>query len=593
MRVIQTTLNKFVKAQDDMKEAILTAVFANPQGKYTHILIDGPPGTGKTLICEVFSRLCAIRYNRVQMTPDMLPNDLIGGLSVDSNSGTFTPKQNFRSIFCNLLLADEINRTPPKTQSALLSAMAELKTVMDNKVYDLGYDFGQNWGDDEFINRYKKSGYSYKIPNAKNGNVFIVLATQNPFEHEGTYTLPEAQMDRFLIKFNQNYPEDFGIVTDLSVGNYYDSLYKSIHPFEGNPDDFDEPNLDDVILFRLEEKEMEKIRSKAIRTLKTIVAQIEKMLKKNEANEVISEINESLKKIENNLSRINPQTVKAIILNIEKSIAKLSETDRRLTVHDLERTLKVDLGRFPKMELEIEVIIENLEEISKKLNSIVGQTVYTEIINNLLQLIEKLNQIKNVNDLIDAVIENIAQYTKNNNPDDLNKIIEEIRKCLIKFKYEQVAHYDRLDDISSALSYGDIVDMRRVIAGAVRIPHLVHNLVEDFYFKMLRHPEFKSHLSVRPTPLILPAAQFKRFWDYVKENKNTDLENFNWNNQKDNLCIRAKDVKKCIEQMVPHRIILNRGVETGNLSAEEYIRQVALSFFDQLVSSEKYKDAFK
>ncbi|OBG29650.1 MoxR family ATPase [Mycobacterium sp. 852002-51057_SCH5723018] len=146
---------------------ILTAVLARG-----HILIEDLPGLGKTLIARSFAAALGLRFTRVQFTPDLLPADLLGSTIYDMQSGQFA----FRAgpIFTNLLLADEINRTPPKTQAALLEAMAEGQVSID--------------------------GETHKLPTP-----FIVLATDNPIEYEGTYPLPEAQLDRFAIRLELRY----------------------------------------------------------------------------------------------------------------------------------------------------------------------------------------------------------------------------------------------------------------------------------------------------------------------------------------------------------------------------------------------------
>ena len=146
---------------------ILTAVLARG-----HVLIEDLPGLGKTLIARSFAAALGLRFTRVQFTPDLLPADLLGSTIYDMQSGGFT----FRAgpIFTNLLLSDEINRTPPKTQAALLEAMAEGQVSMD--------------------------GETHKLPKP-----FVVLATDNPIEYEGTYPLPEAQLDRFAIRLQLRY----------------------------------------------------------------------------------------------------------------------------------------------------------------------------------------------------------------------------------------------------------------------------------------------------------------------------------------------------------------------------------------------------
>jgi MoxR-like ATPase len=146
---------------------ILTTVLARG-----HVLIEDLPGLGKTLIARSFAAALGLDFTRVQFTPDLLPADLLGSTVYDMQSGRFEFRQG--PIFTNLLLADEINRTPPKTQAALLEAMAEGQVSID--------------------------GVTHRLPKP-----FIVLATDNPIEYEGTYPLPEAQLDRFAVRLELRY----------------------------------------------------------------------------------------------------------------------------------------------------------------------------------------------------------------------------------------------------------------------------------------------------------------------------------------------------------------------------------------------------
>ncbi|CAM5743811.1 MoxR family ATPase [Mycolicibacterium aubagnense] len=146
---------------------ILTAVLAGG-----HVLIEDLPGLGKTLIAKSFARALGLTFTRVQFTPDLLPADLLGSTIYDMQSARFEFRRG--PIFTNLLLGDEINRTPPKTQAALLEAMAESQVSID--------------------------GETHRLPSP-----FIVLATDNPIEYEGTYPLPEAQLDRFAIRLELKY----------------------------------------------------------------------------------------------------------------------------------------------------------------------------------------------------------------------------------------------------------------------------------------------------------------------------------------------------------------------------------------------------
>lgn len=155
--------------QDELLESIIAALVCEG-----HLLIEGLPGLGKTLSVSIMSKLCDLQFQRIQFTPDLLPSDLIGTMMYNQQKQEFTTK--FGPIFTQLVLADEINRSPAKVQAALLEAMAEKQVTIGEK--------------------------THKLPSP-----FVVLATQNPIEQEGTYNLPEAQLDRFMMKISVDYPE--------------------------------------------------------------------------------------------------------------------------------------------------------------------------------------------------------------------------------------------------------------------------------------------------------------------------------------------------------------------------------------------------
>jgi len=160
---------KVVYGQDDMLEAVIAALVCDG-----HLLIEGMPGLGKTLSVSIMSKLCDLKFNRIQFTPDLLPSDLIGTMIYSQQKEQFSTK--FGPIFTQLVLADEINRSPAKVQAALLEAMAERQVTIGDTSHKLG-------------------------------KPFVVLATQNPIEQEGTYSLPEAQLDRFMMKIHVDYPD--------------------------------------------------------------------------------------------------------------------------------------------------------------------------------------------------------------------------------------------------------------------------------------------------------------------------------------------------------------------------------------------------
>jgi MoxR-like ATPase len=161
-------MEKVIVGQKYLLERLLVGLLANG-----HILIEGVPGLAKTMSVKVLSQAIKTKFQRIQFTPDLLPADLIGTLIYSPKDGAFTTKKG--PIFSNIILADEINRAPAKVQSALLEAMQERQVTIGEGTYKL----------DE---------------------PFLVLATQNPIEHEGTYPLPEAQVDRFMLKLKIEYP---------------------------------------------------------------------------------------------------------------------------------------------------------------------------------------------------------------------------------------------------------------------------------------------------------------------------------------------------------------------------------------------------
>jgi MoxR-like ATPase len=159
---IRSEVGKAVVGQDDVIDMLLTSLLVNG-----HILLEGVPGTAKTLLAQSFAASLSIKFGRIQFTPDLMPGDVLGTNLFNFQTNAFTLTKG--PIFTELLLADEINRAPPKTQAALLQAMNERIVTIDGHDYSLGDDF-------------------------------MVIATQNPIEQQGTYPLPEAQLDRFLFK---------------------------------------------------------------------------------------------------------------------------------------------------------------------------------------------------------------------------------------------------------------------------------------------------------------------------------------------------------------------------------------------------------
>ena len=166
---LREQLDKVILGQERVKSLAITSIIAGG-----HMLLEGAPGTGKTLLALALSRLVGCRFRRIQFTPDLMPADLLGANIFSQKTQEFALRPG--PVFTDVLLADEINRTPPRTQSALLESMQENAAAIDGTRYEIS-------------------------------PVFTVFATQNPVEFEGTYPLPEAQRDRFLFKINIDFPE--------------------------------------------------------------------------------------------------------------------------------------------------------------------------------------------------------------------------------------------------------------------------------------------------------------------------------------------------------------------------------------------------
>jgi MoxR-like ATPase len=167
---IRAEIAKAIVGQDGMVDMLLVALLSEG-----HVLMEGPPGTAKTFLAQSFATALGLDFGRIQFTPDLLPGDILGSNLFNFQTSQFTLTRG--PIFCDLLLADEINRTPPKTQAALLEAMQERRVTLDGETYPLA-------------------------------DSFMVVATQNPIENQGVYPLPEAQLDRFLFKLLVPYPDE-------------------------------------------------------------------------------------------------------------------------------------------------------------------------------------------------------------------------------------------------------------------------------------------------------------------------------------------------------------------------------------------------
>ena len=186
---ILDTINSVVLGKDSVARLCVVALIAGE-----HVLLEDVPGVGKTLMAKALSRCIDANFSRVQFTPDLLPSDILGSSVYNTEKAAFV--FNYGAIFSNFVLADEINRAPPRTQSALLEAMSDNQISVD--------------------------GTTYELPDP-----FMVIATQDPFEFEGTYVLPESQLDRFLMRLSMGYPDrrfESQIILNHKSGNPVDDL---------------------------------------------------------------------------------------------------------------------------------------------------------------------------------------------------------------------------------------------------------------------------------------------------------------------------------------------------------------------------------
>ncbi|MBZ5634740.1 MAG: MoxR family ATPase [Acidobacteriia bacterium] len=180
---VRAEIGKIIVGQQDVVDGVLICLLAGG-----HVLLEGVPGLGKTTLLRTLSKVMHLKYSRIQFTPDLMPADIVGSMIIDSDSGSKALRFSPGPIFAHLVLADEINRATPKTQSALLEAMQEHTVTSGTQTLEL------------------------EPP-------FLVMATQNPIEMEGTYPLPEAQLDRFLMKILVRYPSraDLGTIVERTI----------------------------------------------------------------------------------------------------------------------------------------------------------------------------------------------------------------------------------------------------------------------------------------------------------------------------------------------------------------------------------------
>jgi MoxR-like ATPase len=199
---LRAEVAKVVVGQEGTVSGIVVALLSRG-----HVLLEGVPGTAKTLLVKTLAAALDLETRRVQFTPDLMPSDLIGQVVYRQSEGTFTFREG--PVFTNLLLADEVNRTPPKTQAALLEAMEERQVTVE--------------------------GTAHPLPEP-----FLVIATQNPIEYEGTYPLPEAQLDRFLFKLDVGYPsaaEEIDVLVRHDAGmDPHDIAAAGVRPVAGAAD---------------------------------------------------------------------------------------------------------------------------------------------------------------------------------------------------------------------------------------------------------------------------------------------------------------------------------------------------------------------
>jgi MoxR-like ATPase len=194
VQTLKEELGKVIVGQEQMVELLLAAMLADG-----HVLIEGVPGVAKTLTAKLLSKSIAVGFSRIQFTPDLMPSDVIGTSIFNPKESSFQFKQG--PIFSNIVLIDEINRAPAKTQAALFEVMEERQITVDGQTYSLAAPF-------------------------------IVVATQNPIEQEGTYHLPEAQLDRFLFKINVTYPtlhQEFQVLMNHHQSNL-ENMMNLVHP---------------------------------------------------------------------------------------------------------------------------------------------------------------------------------------------------------------------------------------------------------------------------------------------------------------------------------------------------------------------------
>lgn len=213
IETIKEEVKKIIVGQEELIDSLLVGLIANG-----HILVEGVPGLAKTTAINALSKALGIDFKRVQFTPDLLPSDVTGTEIYNPNSGEFSIKQG--PIFTNLLLADEINRAPAKVQSALLEVMQERQVTIGDRTF-------------------------------KVDEPFLVMATENPVEQEGTYRLPEAQLDRFMLKVVVGYntlKEEMEIVNRVAISGFEEvNAVASVEDLKAIKDDLKKVHVDDAI----------------------------------------------------------------------------------------------------------------------------------------------------------------------------------------------------------------------------------------------------------------------------------------------------------------------------------------------------------
>jgi len=305
-RAVKAEIGKAISGQEKTVDQALVAVLANG-----HVLLEGVPGVAKTLLVRTLARTLDLEFGRIQFTPDLMPSDVLGTNVFDVKSSDFRLRKG--PVFVNVLLADEINRTPPKTQAALLEAMEERTATID--------------------------GIAYPLPPP-----FLVFATQNPVDFEGTYPLPEAQQDRFLLKVLVEYPEQ---AAEIEVLRRHHAGFR--------PQDLDEAGVRPVVTLEELRELQEEVRNTTVE---------EKVF------EYIYQIVQATRRSNDVMVGASPRAGIAL-LNCSKAIARLR--DREFVIPDDVKEFALPVLRH-RVILRPEAEVEGLT-VDRVLSSIVDAQI--------------------------------------------------------------------------------------------------------------------------------------------------------------------------------------------------------------------------